>query len=150
MARPGKAPASTKEISPGVWLARGKHLYPVHPRSSVPAAHRVSVTSPRTGLASGKLPTRLRSVPCAPTRSHFLIPIYHRRLHLHVPDSAKYIVWPAETGPTINSYNNKHLYTFPDIRITLHCSNTTLYTTPDNYNKHRAYIYFQVFAGWIH
>ena len=62
MARPGKAPTSAKELSPGVWLARGKHPHPVRPRSSVPAAHRVSVTSPRTGLA------------CAPTGSYFLIP----------------------------------------------------------------------------
>ena len=63
MSRPGKAPTSAKELSPGVWLARGKHPHPVHPRLSVPAAHRVSVTSPRTGLASGNLPTRLPSLP---------------------------------------------------------------------------------------
>ena len=74
MARPGKAPTSAEELSPGVWLARGKHPHPVHPRSSVPAAHRVSVASPRTDLASGKLPTRLLSLPCAPTGSYFLYP----------------------------------------------------------------------------
>ena len=76
--RPGKvpttAPQHTKGLSPGVWLARGNHPHPPHRRSSVPAAHRVSAIFPRTGLASGKLPTRLLSLPCAPTGFYFLIP----------------------------------------------------------------------------
>ena len=73
MSRPGKAPTSAKKtLSPGVCLARGKHPHPVRPKSSVPVAHRVSVTSSRTGLASGKLPTRLRWLPCAPTGSYRL------------------------------------------------------------------------------
>ena len=54
MFRPGKAPTTTprhtKGLSPGVWLTQGKHPYPPHQRSSVPAAHRVSATSSRTGL----------------------------------------------------------------------------------------------------
>ena len=36
-----------------------------------PAAHWASVTSPRTSLASGKLPTRLLSLSCAPAGFSF-------------------------------------------------------------------------------
>ena len=110
MTRPGKAPTSAKELSPGVWLARGKHPHPPHPRSSVPAAHRVSATSPRTGLASGKLPTRLPSLPCAPTGFYFLIQCTQvgrvSLLPQEVPPPCsglcRDIVWPVETGPTIH------------------------------------------------
>ena len=63
MSRPGKAPTSgRKALSPGVCLARGKHPHPVRPRSSVPAAHRVSVTSPRTGLGETPYTTTVSSL----------------------------------------------------------------------------------------
>ena len=64
-----------------------------------PAAHRASVTPPRTSLASGKLPTRLLRLSCAPTGSPSYypsragVPYKHRRFYLITPDSAEY--WAA-------------------------------------------------------
>ena len=56
-------------------LARGKHPYSAHfrlTRSPHPVGHRVSGTSPKAGLASGKFPTRQRCLPCGPTGCLFL------------------------------------------------------------------------------
>ena len=55
MSRPGKAPTSgQKALSPGVWLARGKHPLPVRPKSSVPAAHG-NLPEDRPGLGGNSL-----------------------------------------------------------------------------------------------
>ena len=51
--RPGKAPTY--------------RALPSRPKSTSHVGHRVSGTSPRAGLASGKFPTQQRCLPCAPT-----------------------------------------------------------------------------------
>ena len=120
MARTGKAPTSGPP--------------------EVLAAYRVSVTSPRTGLASGKLPTRLRSLPCAPTG-----PISYYPSRAGVPSTTFASTFrtlpnilcsllkqvPQSTKTLINSFT-----LFRISNHSVHCSSTTLYIAPDNYRKH--------------
>ena len=146
MSRPGKAPTSAKALSPGVCLARGMSRPGKAPTSGSPEVlcpHGTQGfgTSPRTGLPSGKLPTRLRCLPCAPTGSYFLntqvgrvsnargftstfrtLPNILCGLRKQAPQSTKSLI--------------RSLILFRISRITLRTSNTTLFTTPDNYITH--------------
>ena len=45
-------------------------------------------------------------------------------------------LWPAETGPQSTKSPIRSLIRFLVPRITLRTFNTTLFTTPDNYNAH--------------
>ena len=72
--RPGKTP-TFRAFPRTSSLARGKYPHTAHfrlARSPHPVGHRVSGTSPKAGLASGKFPTRQRCLPCDPTRWLFL------------------------------------------------------------------------------
>ena len=150
MSRPGKAPTSgQKALSPGVWLARGKHPLPVCPKSSVPAAHRFSVASPRTGLASEKLPTRLRRRPCAPTGWYILITqvgwVSHQLQEGSPPrrtlPNIRCGLW--KQAPQSTESTMKLLIRFRLPRITFRTYYTSLSTTPANYNSH---IYMSMFS----
>ena len=74
-----KSPAyKPLEYKPPTYKEGGIIQPPATPTSAPPevlspVVHRVSATSPRTGMASGKLPTRM-SRPCSPAGFYFLIP----------------------------------------------------------------------------
>ena len=70
----GKHPLSTLFRAPQVSPGESTHISrtSVSPEVDTLFGHRVSGTSPKAGLVSGKFPTRQRCLPCGPTGCLFL------------------------------------------------------------------------------